>query len=1105
MAVGLTTGRTLLLRLDASASPSAVHQASQGVVPRLSAVSLNVRHSRPCNVVAFCPERPGLLAVGLEKARGESLLIFDVEASANSLEGSRDGPPPPSLVRQPPLHRNASPAAPASSPNSSTEPHPLISFGSSETVTSAGFLAPGASVTGPVLVAGMGGKWLRAFDLRAPSAGSAAATWGTRAVFAISPNPFNGFQFASHGDDGIIKLWDLRKHTDALLSFSEVDAGAVSPRARPTLIAKPLAEMAWSPTRRGIFTTLEKDSHTLRVWSLADGPIAHIVQTAETPLGFQPQPRPSQPPSPAPEEFLRLPVLLYDQKPPPFHLPLTSFAYATSPADSTAIHFIGISRDTANPGSSGHRLEIVNLPGQQLSGFTSSGLVVPTDLDRSGFRTFDLRTSSHDDPQVEEPTSPDEDASDRVPPPTTGTGSTWGRGRSLSLTSIFSSAAQAQRDDTPQPSGSVTPRRLSRIRDEAEGTGEIDVGGLAALGKDQSIVLRERVEKMYGPIATTNAAMADGPNPLIDDSTAEFWKWIARAEILSKDACQLDFDFRFRGVLSILLGFAPSSATSQKSPKAAQGAAPRSTYNDITRSLRIGDEARVKNAAYAAAAGALVSRRRIDGAFAISSAFAAQRKLALQSCGSDWEEDPDIVCQRFNQRGEHEAAARHAFFSGRLEPAMNFLRGCNDERLRLLAPVLAAYALQKESSKGSDSVYADLCRSLSSDGETPWIRAMFAYLASGDWRELVDETGLPLRDRVAVALRFLSDSEEALASGDLDAVVLFGLRGDGLDLISNFVDRTADVQTAAIACSFVYPGLFRDNLRVLRWIDSYRSMLDSMELYPARAIFDAAQGRRARAAMEQARASGRNTDANAVAQALKRAAPPQLLIRCQFCSVNISPRNPTGHGDRGGASAGVQATLCPNCSKSLPSCSVCLTKPSVHAIASDGYEEGAEHTVWNGDARSEAFLHEHHDHRQFVVGKRDMVVESSFEYGVRWLAGPDMTGLDDEARHIRLGFKKLQAATGRTDVPTAWFGGSRRPEHKHIRAKIHKELGVPLLYCSDTYADDLPYYVKSPLALDGDKDEGLLMIPYSLTNNDHRFLVSLSRPEIPAKELKSVP
>lgn len=39
------------------------------------------------------------------------------------------------------------------------------------------------------------------------------------------------------------------------------------------------------------------------------------------------------------------------------------------------------------------------------------------------------------------------------------------------------------------------------------------------------------------------------------------------------------------------------------------------------------------------------------------------------------------------------------------------------------------------------------------------VAAMFAYLASGDWRELLDESGLALRDRCAIALRFLADSE----------------------------------------------------------------------------------------------------------------------------------------------------------------------------------------------------------------------------------------------------------------------------------------------------------------------------------------------------------
>lgn len=39
-------------------------------------------------------------------------------------------------------------------------------------------------------------------------------------------------------------------------------------------------------------------------------------------------------------------------------------------------------------------------------------------------------------------------------------------------------------------------------------------------------------------------------------------------------------------------------------------------------------------------------------------------------------------------------------------------------------------------------------------------------------------------------------------------------------------------------------------------------------------------------------------------------------------------------------------------------------------------------------------------------------------------------------------------------------------------------MGVPLLYCSDSYADDLPYWVQDPLTLDGEEDKGMLMVSY---------------------------
>lgn len=104
------------------------------------------------------------------------------------------------------------------------------------------------------------------------------------------------------------------------------------------------------------------------------------------------------------------------------------------------------------------------------------------------------------------------------------------------------------------------------------------------------------------------------------------------------------------------------------------------------------------------------------------------------------------------------------------------------------------------------------------------------------------------------------------------------------------------MQTVALACSFTSPGMVRADLRVQRWISTYRSQLDQLQLYAARAMFDAARGRRARAALEQAKIAGRNGEAKEVAEALRKAAPPQILVRCQFCGTSVSPAAHKGLG-----------------------------------------------------------------------------------------------------------------------------------------------------------------------------------------------------------------
>ena len=51
---------------------------------------------------------------------------------------------------------------------------------------------------------------------------------------------------------------------------------------------------------------------------------------------------------------------------------------------------------------------------------------------------------------------------------------------------------------------------------------------------------------------------------------------------------------------------------------------------------------------------------------------------------------------------------------------------------------------------------------------------------------------------------------------------------------------------------------------------------------------------------------------------------------------------------------------------------------------------------------------------------------------------------------------------------------------KLARAEVHKERGVPLVYHSDCYSADTPYYIQDPMAAKGEKDNGLVCVPYSL-------------------------
>ncbi len=186
------------------------------------------------------------------------------------------------------------------------------------------------------------------------------------------------------------------------------------------------------------------------------------------------------------------------------------------------------------------------------------------------------------------------------------------------------------------------------------------------------------------------------------------------------------------------------------------------------------------------------------------------------------------------------------------------------------------------------------------------------------------------------------------------------------------------------------------------------------------------------------------------------------------------------------------------------------------------YEEGAENTVLNGDAGSETFLSETPGGAP-VLGERALVTESQYDYGARagvWrilrlfaernlpltiyavgqalARNPTAGRAFAEAGHEVashgwrwIDYRTVPEAVERAEIarcvevierttgtrPVGWYTGRVSLRTRRLVA----EHGG-FLYDSDSYADDLPYYVRAA-------GKPLLVIPYTLDNNDMKFAV----------------
>ena len=250
MAVGLTTGKVDLIRLEAGKQAQQKNILSSG-----PSVTLPIRNSRSCNALAFSEADSNYLAVGLDKVRGaSSLIIWDISTFTSSLTLSVNVPNnvPPPLRSQPQIPKLDHQAT------SRMDQFILQRHAPTEVVSSLAFLPSSTHL----LMAGISHRWLRLFDLRSQTTGINVAS----KVHGIATDPFDPYRVACFGD-GVVNVWDARKLHQPLLTFSERDAIAGGSKLRPASV---YANIEFSSTRRGCLATLEKDSTYVRFWDLLE-------------------------------------------------------------------------------------------------------------------------------------------------------------------------------------------------------------------------------------------------------------------------------------------------------------------------------------------------------------------------------------------------------------------------------------------------------------------------------------------------------------------------------------------------------------------------------------------------------------------------------------------------------------------------------------------------------------------------------------------------------------------------------------------------------------------------------------------------------------------
>ena len=364
----------------------------------------------------------------------------------------------------------------------------------------------------------------------------------------------------------------------------------------------------------------------------------------------------------------------------------------------------------------------------------------------------------------------------------------------------------------------------------------------------------------------------------------------------------------------------------------------------------------------------------------------------MTACGWAGKFDLTNVLAECEALGEYERSAAVAVWHGDIGAAVETLQRASErirllpegqregsdpsvfvspdyaETLDLIAMCIAGYG---GSLASSSSVWRNACSSLlrrdglslevaKTSSRVAYLRGLCDFLMriglDGDMAHVLGNEQLSLCDRLGFACRFLSQSDlraylnkcmqSCQTTGNLEGLFITGLSREGITILQAYMDRYADVQTAALVVSRVIlpPDWSMERRVCTEWVEAYRGLLNTWQMWQSRAMFDVDRAellRRVKSIAEvnpgaaggkgtvsyQARRlphTGRRQNARMPDPDVLSSIPAQLDARCNYCSSPLGLRRNEMNANQWLSKMRPVLSCCPQCRKPLPRCSICL-------------------------------------------------------------------------------------------------------------------------------------------------------------------------------------